>query len=114
MQAIFMARGPSFNKNIQINSLNNVDIYHIACRILNLTPNPHATAGSLANLTSLFPTIETDSTATRPSTMETDSMATRPSTIETDSTATRPIMLPLIVVLCVPLIGSYLSSFYYF
>jgi hypothetical protein len=90
MQAIFMARGPSFNKNIQINSLNNVDIYHIACRILNLTPNPHATAGSLANLTSLFPTIETD------------------------STATRPIMLPLIVVLCVPLIGSYLSSFYYF
>jgi predicted AlkP superfamily pyrophosphatase or phosphodiesterase len=66
MQAIFMARGPSFNKNIQINSLNNVDIYHIACRILNLTPNPYATAGSLANLTSLFPTIETNSTTTRP------------------------------------------------
>ncbi|CAF1471361.1 unnamed protein product [Adineta steineri] len=51
MQAIFMARGPSFNQQVQINSLNNVDIYHIACRILNLTPNPYATAGSLDNLT---------------------------------------------------------------
>ncbi|CAF1419421.1 unnamed protein product [Adineta steineri] len=54
MQAIFMARGPSFNQQVQINSLNNVDIYHIACRILNLTPNPYATAGSLDNLTSIF------------------------------------------------------------
>ena len=54
----FMARGPSFNKNIQINSLKNVDIYHIACRILNLTPNPNANAGSLVNLTNLFPTPE--------------------------------------------------------
>ncbi|CAF1489395.1 unnamed protein product [Adineta steineri] len=54
MQAIFMARGPSFNQQVQINSLNNVDIYHIACRILNLTPNPYATAGSLDNLTNIF------------------------------------------------------------
>ncbi|CAF3049475.1 unnamed protein product [Rotaria sp. Silwood2] len=47
MQAIFMARGPSFNKNVSIHSLNNVDIYHIACHILKLNPNPHATAGSI-------------------------------------------------------------------
>ncbi len=57
-----MARGPSFNKNVQIQSLNNVDIYHIACRILELEPNPYATAGSLDNLTSLFRTIEIEST----------------------------------------------------
>ena len=58
MQAIFMARGPSFRGNVQIESLNNVDIYHIACRILELQPNPYATAGSLVNLTSLFRTID--------------------------------------------------------
>lgn len=54
MQAIFMAKGPDFNRNIQIDSLKNVDIYHIACKILNLKPNPYATAGSLDNLTNIF------------------------------------------------------------
>ncbi len=54
MQAIFMAQGPDFNENMEIHSLKNVDIYHIACRILNLKPNPYATAGSLNNLTSIF------------------------------------------------------------
>jgi hypothetical protein len=65
MQAIFMARGPSFGKNVQINSINNVDIYHIACRILNIKPNVYATAGSLVNLTSLFPPPETDNGSCR-------------------------------------------------
>jgi hypothetical protein len=64
MQAIFMARGPSFNENVQIDSLNNVDIYHIACRILELQPNPYATAGSLVNLTRIFRNTETVSTTT--------------------------------------------------
>jgi ectonucleotide pyrophosphatase/phosphodiesterase family protein 5 len=54
MQAIFLARGPSFNENIQIRSVNNVDIYHIACHILELIPNPYANAGSLENLTHIF------------------------------------------------------------
>ena len=54
MQSIFMARGPNFTKNHQINSLKNVDVYHIACRILNITPNSYATAGSLNNLQSIF------------------------------------------------------------
>jgi len=54
MQAIFMAQGPDFNRNIEIHSLKNVDVYHIACRILNLKPNPFATAGSLHNLTRIF------------------------------------------------------------
>lgn len=53
-----MARGPLFNENLTIQSLNNVDIYHIACRILKLQPNPYATAGSLANLTTIFRTNE--------------------------------------------------------
>ncbi|CAM4899115.1 unnamed protein product [Rotaria socialis] len=64
MQAIFMARGPLFSKSIQIDSLNNVDIYHIACHILKINPNPYANAGSLANLTSLFARIENTSTQT--------------------------------------------------
>jgi hypothetical protein len=54
MQAIFMAQGPDFNQHIEIHSLKNVDVYHIACRILNLKPNPYATAGSLNNLTGIF------------------------------------------------------------
>jgi len=62
MQAIFMARGPAFNDKVQIHSLNNVDIYHIACRILKLQPNQYATAGSLVNLTSIFRTVENVST----------------------------------------------------
>jgi len=37
-----------------IDSLNNVDIYHIACRILKLQPNQYATAGSLDNLMNIF------------------------------------------------------------
>jgi len=49
-----MAQGPDFDRHIEIHSLKNVDVYHIACRILNLKPNPYATAGSLNNLTSIF------------------------------------------------------------
>ncbi len=54
MQAIFMAKGPDFNQHMEIDSLKNVDVYHIACRILSLNPNPYATAGSLNNLTAIF------------------------------------------------------------
>ncbi|CAF0874983.1 unnamed protein product [Rotaria sordida] len=54
MQAIFMAQGPDFNQHIEIHSLKNVDIYHIACKILHLKSNPYATAGSLDNLTDIF------------------------------------------------------------
>ncbi|CAF2432949.1 unnamed protein product [Rotaria sp. Silwood2] len=54
MQAIFMAQGPDFNQNKEIHSLKNVDVYHIACKILDLKPNPYATAGSLNNLTDIF------------------------------------------------------------
>ncbi|CAF0903576.1 unnamed protein product [Rotaria sp. Silwood1] len=54
MQAIFMAQGPDFSQHFEINSLKNVDVYHIACKILDLKPNPYATAGSLNNLTGIF------------------------------------------------------------
>ncbi|CAF4674343.1 unnamed protein product, partial [Rotaria sp. Silwood2] len=54
MQAIFMAQGPDFSQDLEIYSLKNVDVYHIACKILNLKPNPYATAGSLNNLTGIF------------------------------------------------------------
>ena len=56
MQAIFIAQGPGFKQNMEINSLKNVDVYHIACKILNLTPNLYATAGSLENLKDIFRT----------------------------------------------------------
>lgn len=49
-----MAQGPDFNQHMEIDSLKNVDVYHIACRILNLKPNPYATAGSLNNLKNIF------------------------------------------------------------
>jgi hypothetical protein len=54
MQAIFMAKGPDFHQQMEIDSLKNVDVYHIACRILSLKPNPYATAGSLNNLSNIF------------------------------------------------------------
>jgi tRNA(Phe) wybutosine-synthesizing methylase Tyw3 len=54
MQAIFMAIGPDFNQQIEIDSLKNVDVYHIVCKILNITANPFATAGSLDNLARIF------------------------------------------------------------
>lgn len=67
MQAIFMARGPYFNEKVQIETLNNVDVYHVACRILDLQPNPYAQAGSLANLSDLFRKSDQSSTSTRSS-----------------------------------------------
>ena len=54
MQAIFMARGPDFQKNMEIHSLKNVDVYHIVCRLLDLKPNPYAKAGSVDNLLDIF------------------------------------------------------------
>ena len=63
MQAIFMARGPAFQTNKEIRSLKNVDVYHIVCRILGITPNAHATAGSLDNLAHIF---QPDPTTTPP------------------------------------------------
>jgi Uncharacterized proteins of the AP superfamily len=38
MFAIFYAVGPSFKKNYKFKELNNVDIYNLICRILNITP----------------------------------------------------------------------------
>jgi alkaline phosphatase D len=38
MFAIFYAAGPSFKKNYKFKELNNIDIYNLICRILNITP----------------------------------------------------------------------------
>jgi len=38
MFAIFYAAGPSFKKNYKFRELNNVDVYNLICRILNITP----------------------------------------------------------------------------
>ena len=38
MHAIFYASGPAFKKNYQFKELNNIDIYNLVCRILDLKP----------------------------------------------------------------------------
>ena len=38
MFAIFYAAGPSFKKNYKFKDLNNIDVYNLICRILNLVP----------------------------------------------------------------------------
>jgi alkaline phosphatase D len=38
MFAIFYATGPSFKKNYKFKELNNIDIYNLICRILNIIP----------------------------------------------------------------------------
>jgi len=38
MFAIFYAVGPSFKKNYKFKELNNIDIYNLICRILNIIP----------------------------------------------------------------------------
>jgi len=38
MYGIFFAAGPAFKKNYKVEELNNVDIYNLVCRILNLKP----------------------------------------------------------------------------
>jgi predicted AlkP superfamily pyrophosphatase or phosphodiesterase len=38
MYAIFYAAGPSFKKNYKLKELDNVDIYNLICKILNITP----------------------------------------------------------------------------
>ena len=38
MFSIFYAAGPSFKRNFKFKELNNIDIYNLICRILNITP----------------------------------------------------------------------------
>lgn len=38
MFSIFYAAGPSFKRNYKFKELNNIDIYNLVCRILNITP----------------------------------------------------------------------------
>ena len=41
MSAIFYAAGPSFRKNFKFKELNNIDIYDLICRILDIKPAPN-------------------------------------------------------------------------
>ena len=38
MFSIFYATGPSFRKNYRFKELNNIDVYDLVCRILNISP----------------------------------------------------------------------------
>jgi hypothetical protein len=38
MHSIFYATGPAFKKNYNFKELNNVDIYNLVCRILDIKP----------------------------------------------------------------------------
>ena len=79
MQAIFMAMGPDFNEKTEIQSLKNVDIYHIVCKILSLEPNSYANAGSLNKLTEIF------GKKTAPSALLTGTISTSTTIITTTS-----------------------------
>ena len=41
MFSIFYATGPSFKKDYQVEELNNVDVYNLICRILDIKPAPN-------------------------------------------------------------------------
>jgi hypothetical protein len=41
MFAIFYAAGPSFRKDFKFKELNNIDIYNLICRILDIKPAPN-------------------------------------------------------------------------
>ena len=41
MHAIFYASGPAFKKNYQFKELNNIDVYNLVCRILDIKPAPN-------------------------------------------------------------------------
>jgi alkaline phosphatase D len=53
MQAIFFAQGPAFKKNYTITSINNIDIYPLIAKILNIKPY-HKIDGKLENVISLL------------------------------------------------------------
>ncbi len=53
MQAIFFAQGPAFKKNYTITSINNIDIYPLIAKILNIKPHP-GIDGKLENVISLL------------------------------------------------------------
>lgn len=41
MFSIFYATGPAFKKNYRFETLNNVDVYNLVCRILDINPSPN-------------------------------------------------------------------------
>ena len=40
MNGIFYAVGPAFKINYRVETINNIDIYPLLCKILNILPNP--------------------------------------------------------------------------
>uniref|UniRef100_T1JIG3 Integrin alpha third immunoglobulin-like domain-containing protein n=1 Tax=Strigamia maritima TaxID=126957 RepID=T1JIG3_STRMM len=52
MRALFIASGPSFKRNVELASFNNVDVYSLMCHLLEITPKP--SNGSLASLKSIL------------------------------------------------------------
>jgi len=49
MHALFIAKGPSFRKNVVVPSFENVNIYPLICHILDITPNKNID-GNLENI----------------------------------------------------------------
>src|SRR5206468_3096761 len=80
MRAIFMGKGPAFKRSFEFDTLNNVDVYHIVCHILNLKPNVHANDGSINDLLDIFQTIDHNgSTTTAQTSTSTHSCTDTPS-----------------------------------
>jgi predicted AlkP superfamily pyrophosphatase or phosphodiesterase len=50
MRAIFLARGPDFNTNTIIEPVNNVDVYPLLCRLIDMQCRPNN--GTISNFQS--------------------------------------------------------------
>ncbi|XP_072026904.1 venom phosphodiesterase 2-like [Amphiura filiformis] len=51
MQALFIAYGPAFKQNLQVEPFQNIELYNLMCEILGIDPAPNnGTAGSLHHL----------------------------------------------------------------
>ena len=41
MQAVFLAQGPSFKKNVQVPPFYNIELYNLMCAMIDVTPAPN-------------------------------------------------------------------------
>lgn len=41
MQAVFLAQGPSFKRNVQVPPFYNIELYNLMCAMIDVTPEPN-------------------------------------------------------------------------
>ncbi|RUS84115.1 hypothetical protein EGW08_008154 [Elysia chlorotica] len=76
MKPIFVARGPAFKQNTEVEPMDTVDIYPLMCHLLNIEPAPNN--GSLTNAARLLRVPPTPASTPAPTTPEPRSEPTSP------------------------------------